>query len=582
MKRSWLVLLALVPLALVPLTVFAGGQGEAELTSSGEEVYELTATILPKYEIGVTQQLDNPDNVVSPYLTDRFGLRVSEILKVPADMTYPQAIVMWSAAGMAPDIMQVGAEDYGAMISSGAFRPLDDYLDDMPNYERFLGREYWSREAAQDGNTYAIYNLPGYEWPQEEPAADDVVTRSLNPRALWVREDVLEAIGYEFEPMMEIKERTIDQGIRPTFEDFAVEPAIDSPEAFLNLLREIKDAEITAIDGSDVIPFSMVSWETWHLGVMFDWGYWRINRAGEVDGYLGLPGTRDYMEWLWTAYREGLIDPDYLVHKSVQLQEKVATGRVAAGEYVPDARGTFAQLEQNVPGAVRHFIPFPKESADYGFFDTYNPHPYHRTLINKDLPDEVVERIVEFVDWTYTDEGAEILSWGPESAGLYEVVDGLRRFVDPDVEEAVLSGDVNGPGAYQYGLHDPVIRMSTDPLANALGPEALHHTVFHEYNLTPNYMELASSIVASNPRFLGVGTKLQVANSDQSDEVQEVADWYWGIFPQTYLPQLLKAETEAEFNDRYDQMIDAFMRETNYEEAKARMERYFEEYPPLY
>ena len=574
--------LCAVLLACLAPALFASGEQEVEYTSSGQPIVDLSITILPKYELGVTKQLENSDNVVTPYLTDRFGLRVNEILKVPSDMTYPQAIAMWRAADMAPDLMQCGAEDFGAMISSGAFVPLDEYLEEMPNYERYLNREYWSREVGPDGNVYAFYNLTGYEWPKIEPPSDDVVSNSLAKRALWVREDVLEAIGYEFTPMMEIKAATTDQGIRPTREQFAIDPPVDSPEAFLEMLRKIKAANLTALDGSEIIPFSMVSWETWHLGVMFDWGYWRINRDSEVDGYLGLPGTRPYMEWLWTAYREGLIDPDYLVHKSVQLQEKVATGMVAAGEYVPDARGTFAQLENNVPGAIRHFIPFPKSSPDYGFFDTYNPQPYNRVLVNKNLPEEVIRQIARFVDWLYTDEGAEILSWGPPEAGLYTERDGRRVFVDPAVEEAVLTGDVDGPGAYKYGLHDPVIKMSSDPLTNALGPETFHHTVFHEYNQTRNFMELSSSIVASNPRFMGVGTKLQVANSDQSEEVQEVADWYWGIFPQTYLPQLLKAQDEEQFEGRYTQMLDAFMRETNYETARARMESYFEEFPPLY
>lgn len=576
MKRMMVVLLVL----LLPFTaIFATGQQEG---AAEPDVIELTATLLPAYEMGVLQQFENPDNVVTPYITERFGLEIKEILKVPADMTYPQAIVMWKAAGVAPDVMQCGAEDFGAMVNSGVFAPLDDYLASMENYERFLPERYWSREVGPDGKTYAFYNLPGYEWPQPEPPADDVVTNSLNHRALWVREDVLDAIGYSYTPLEELKATTIDVGIRPTFEQLAIDPPIETPEDFLEMLRAIKAADLKAIDGSDVIPFSMVGWETWHLGVMYDWGYWRINREGEVDGYLGLPGTRDYLHWLWTAYSEGLIDPDYLVHKSVQLQEKVVTGRVAAGEYVPDANNVFAQLAENVPGAMRHYFPFPKTDPEAGFYDPYNPHPYHRTLLNKDLSDEAMQRIADFVDWTYSDEGADILAWGPESAGLYEIVDGERRFVDPAVEEAVLSGDVEGPGAYKYGIFDSYLRMSPDPLTNALGPTNLHRTVFMEYDATANYMSLFSSIVASEPRFRGVSTQLQVANSDQSDVVQGVADWYWGIFPQSYLPQLLTSADEAQFEERFDALIESFMVETNYEQAKANMEAYFERFPPMW
>jgi|GEM_PF-2359138 len=572
-------LLILLFAGLVSFPMFATGGQDSE---ARDEVYGLSALMYNKYELGVTQQLENPDNVVSPYIQEKFGLKIDEFQKTSGDMTVPQAIAMWKGAGMVPDVMQVGAEDFGAMLSSGMFAPLDEYMEDMPNYQKFLEKRYWERETGEDGKVYAFYNLEGSPWPKVEPGRNDVVSNGINHRALWVREDVLEAIGYEYTPVMELKKETADKGFRPTFQEMAINPPVETPEDFLEFLRKIKAADLKAMDGSDMIPFSMVWWETWHLGIMYDWGYWRINKEGDVNGYLGLPGTKDYMKWLWTAYSEGLIDPDYLVHKSVQLQEKVATGKIASGEYVPDALGTFAQLENNVPGAIRHFIPFPKTSPDFGFYDPYNPHPYTRVLINKELPEEVKRKIAKFVDWTYSDEGAEILAWGPESAGLYEMVEGVKKFKDSAVEKAVLAGAVDGEGIYKWGLHDSVIGNPTDPLAAVLGPVKLHRTVFHEYNETSNYMGLISSVVASNPKFLGVSTKLQVANSDQSEVVQKVADWYWGIFSQTYLPQVLTAENEEQFEERYEQMIDAFMRETEYEKARENMVKYFDQYPPMF
>ncbi len=584
--RKWsLLLLALLASVLV---IACGGKssgGQSGIRAEGsqeKDVIELTISMIPKYELGVMKQLNNPDNVIVPYIEERFGIRVKEVMKTPPDMTTTQAVSMWRAAGMAPDLMHSGAEDFGNLVGSGIFAPLDEYLEDMPNYEKYLPRKYWSREVGEDGSVYAFYNLPGQPWPQQEPPSDDVVTPSMHGRALWVREDVLEAIGYSFTPVMELKAETVDKGIRPTAEQLAISPAIDTPEDFLEFLRKIKAADLKAMDGSDMIPFSMVSWETWHLGVMFDWGYWRINEEGEVDGYLGLPGAKDYMEWLWTAYSEGLIDPDYLVHKGVQLQEKIATGKIAAGEYVPDSIGTFAQLENNVPGAIRHFIPFPKQSPDYGFYDTYNPHPYYRTLINKDLSEEAKRRVAAFADWLYSDEGISIMAWGPEEAGLYEVVDGNRRFIDPQVEEAILSGDIEGEGVYKWGLFDSVLQSPADPLALMLGPEVLNRSVFHDYDKTGNYMSLISGIVGSEPSNLPLGTKLQVANSDQSKLVQGVADWYWGIFPQTYLPQLLKSKDKAQFEERYANMMDAFYRETSYDKAKENMVEYFKKYPPMY
>jgi hypothetical protein len=72
-----------------------------------------------------------------------------------------------------------------------------------------------------------------------------------------------------------------------------------------------------------------------------------------------------------------------------------------------------------------------------------------------------------------------------------------------------------------------------------------------------------------------------VAGGDTSTEIQ-VADWYWGIFSETYLPQILKADDEAEFEERFDAMMEVFMAETNYAQAKANMEAYFEQFPPIW
>ncbi|MFW6261167.1 MAG: hypothetical protein ACOC6J_06245, partial [Spirochaetota bacterium] len=99
---------------------------------------------------------------------------------------------------------------------------------------------------------------------------------------------------------------------------------------------------------------------------------------------------------------------------------------------------------------------------------------------------------------------------------------------------------------------------------------------------TGNWMSLMSSIAGSEPRFRGTSTELQVANSDQTDLVQGVADWYWGIFSETYLPQILEAGNEAEFEERFDAMMEVFMAETDYAQAKANMEAYFEEFPPVW
>jgi ABC-type glycerol-3-phosphate transport system substrate-binding protein len=128
--------LSVLLLLLLPMTaLLAGPAAEA---SGAQEIIELSATVYHSNQLGMQNQLDNPNNVITPYITEKFGLKVTELREVPADMTWPQALVMWKAAKTVPDIMQCGAEDYGALVVSDVFAPLDGYLEGMPNYARFL------------------------------------------------------------------------------------------------------------------------------------------------------------------------------------------------------------------------------------------------------------------------------------------------------------------------------------------------------------------------------------------------------------------------------------------------------------
>ncbi len=576
MKSKYSLLLGLLLLASC-----ANSGKSKDVESYGLELTTLLYPFLNKE--GVVQQLDNPDNILIPYVAERFGLKIKEILELPGDLTPDQAALLWASSKMLPDIVGVGAADFGPMVETNLFRPLDDLLNEMPHYKKVIPPQYWPREAnPADGKSYGLYS-PNDRWLNRNIAEDDVVTPGRDVRSLWVREDVLRALGYRFTPVSELIRDTINQSIRPTAEQLRLNPPIDTPEALMKLLRQIKNSGMTAPDGSPLIPFTVLSWEVWHLSVMYDNGYWRINRAGEVDGYLGMPGFKPYMRWLWTAYREGLIDPDFLVQKNVQIQEKIAAGRVAAGEFVPNEMVTFAQLLDNVPTADVHPVPIPKSSPDTGFFDVGIPFSYPRVLISKNVPDATVEKIGQLADWLLSEEGKSVTAWGPEESGLYQhdAASGYRRFRSSELEQGMLEGIQNGEGPYKYGLYDTALRMHTTPILFALMPyERTNLEVPRAYNYISNPLGLLRSVAGSDPRFSGISSHLEAANSDNSEEVSAVSKWFWNIFLQTHLPQLLKAGDEAEFEERYEWILNAFMQETNYPIAKQRMVEYFQKFPP--
>ena len=93
-----------------------------------------------------------------------------------------------------------------------------------------------------------------------------------------------------------------------------ITPAIETPEDFHQLLKKISELNITVGDSS-LIPFSSIDWSQFHLGSMFDFGHWRINDEGDVGGFLGTEGAKEYYKYLNTLYKEGLIDPDFIVQR---------------------------------------------------------------------------------------------------------------------------------------------------------------------------------------------------------------------------------------------------------------------------
>src|SRR5699024_6672181 len=69
---------------------------------------------------------------------------------------------------------------------------------------------------------------------------------------------------------------------------------------------------------------------------------------------------------------------------------------------------------------------------------------------------EGIDRLCEMWDWMYSDEGLDILTWGPEGTGIWEYADDgtTKVFVDPETEEDCLGGIIGEKGADYYGLYE--------------------------------------------------------------------------------------------------------------------------------
>lgn len=557
------------------------GSKKAEAVKEGEDPWIEFTFVARDPDTAQRIQVKPGEDVVTPYLENKFHIRLKEVVQGPKDSTIEQNVAMWDAADNMPDIIECDSSAAANLRSTGMFADLTDYIKEyMPDYIKTCWpEEYWDRTNFE-GRQYSVMSFDTMKNPPVDPESDPY-DEGVYAHGLVVREDILEQMGYQFTPVAELQKTTTDLGIKPTEEQLAIVPAIDSPEAFYEFLNKIKEAGLTTPSGQEVIPLTLQGWMTHHLGCMFDFGRWRIDSTGDVDGMLGTPGAKDYMHFLNQIYREGLLDNDYILQEANQYQEKIGSGVAACAFYAGfDIKAAEQSLQMVNPDARLRFIPWPKKDKDLGWYDVQAPEGYWHTMIRKDMPPEDIKRMCQFWNYMFTDEGQDLVSWGPEEAGLWKMVDGKKQFADPEVESDCLNLVRNAKGVDYYGLCEKSIaarEQNFSPLVLTCPGTINYSSFFRSYPPVLDFHTTVRNMLGS----AGQNKDGSAANGDGSEGVSAVDNYYWGEFMSKDLAKILQATTEEEFETAWKEVEGAFMTKTNYQEAKTAMTAYFKKFPPI-
>jgi len=516
------------------------------------------------------------DDVVTPYLEKRFGIRIKEYLSAPTGVSMEQQVAMWVATGDWPDIYREGTSNIVNFIDAGIVQPLQQYIPgSLPNYMKYFDGRYWPWWTEEDGSIYSIPSvMVNMDLPQY---ADDPWNMLTGKWAMWVREDIALQAGYKMTPIAEIEENYKNTGIKPKVSDFAFDPPINTPDDFYEFLVKVKNLDLVDMDGKKVYAFGFSPWMMWHLGAMFDWGYWQLNDDGRVTGVFGAPGAKDWFRFVKRCLDEGLIDPDLLIQTGEQYGEKMTNGRYASGIF--HDVNTLAVLKLSWPEAEVRYIDWPKQTPGRGYYDVYTPGFNSIALSNK-LPKESVDRLMEFYDWIYTDEGLEIITWGPEEAGLWHYEEGQKRFIDPELEANMLSGVYEPNGCRTYGLMSITEGNAWSVLVSAAPhlqtPSANPFLPARSY---PPQLEFHSF----HRNLLGQGgadyTFARGSNGDGGANVNSSMGYFWGDFLGRDVATLFTTSSDAEFDSVWENVIMKNFEELgNYSAAIADMEIWFSKY----
>jgi len=323
-----------------------------------------------------------------------------------------------------------------------------------------------------------------------------------------------------------------------------------------------------------MIPWSSSGWSQFHMGCMFDFGQWRFDPVkGEADGFLGSPGAKEYYKYLHTLYQEGLIDREFMRQTDDHTQAKIVSGRVSTGIYIPSVQDAQSALNQTVgDDAVIRYIEWPKKQQGLGAFDIFE-NGFWRLIIRDDYPDK--DRLTQYFDWFYSEEGQDILTWGPDDAGLWEYRDGVKRFVDPQVEDDCLNGITGGMGADFWGLFS-ITSGSYFPYLSRAGICAPYTTVnYADYrrSFPPKLDSMVMNRAAVS--LGGYDRSSRYAYGDGSEIVSKTAAYYWSRFISEDVDALFEAESDEAFDEAWDAAYERFLAETDYIEARRKMADWF-------
>jgi len=531
---------------------------EQENTKSQEPLLEYSIFVDSVTPQPYFEQAD-PNDVVTPYIEEKFNIRAGTVY-YNQGMSWKERLTQLYAAGSLPDVVVAYGANVAEVVKTGQYAPLTQLIkENMPNYMKWVPEEQW-KIAIYDGEIYGV--AKPFMASFNEEIRNDVYQPLQFVFSLHVREDILEMAGYKFKPIKELEKECREENRRPTVEDLKIEPAIDTAEAFKEFLQKVKALGIKVGD-RDLIPFTIPWWHQAHLNYMLGFGYsftWHWNDELNIpDSALGYdPKGSGYMfyKFMNQLFREGLLDKEFLVQKDDQLQEKWASGLVACGTWTPDYKAAEESLLKiNPKAAIRPLNLMKPVSGKVTGIDKVDA-MYTQFLVKKDFPD--IPRLLRYWDWFYSDEGQDIITWGPESAGFWEIKDGKKVLKDPDMYVAFVTGEPAEKHPQYFGLD---------------GNSRAYHLAPHFEDYKPK--DIARSYPVRIKDFLGeCDSVLNIEQNDiynvsykAQDDLENVDAYCWSNIFQSSAAKLVAAKTDEEFEKLYQIEHQKFIKGSNFEEA---------------
>lgn len=439
-------LIAFILAATMLLTLAAcggGGNAGSEVSNDIPEGKQIPDDAV--LDVVITSHPSNPYQEnwkVWEYIKDAIGGTVNITAIPEADFGTKFPLIMASTDEL-PDVIAFGSkpESFADFCSQGAFLAFDDHLDFMPDYKEFWKNipeeERWMYDTrlSSDGK---IYYSPMHG-----------LDRITNIRGWLYRKDIFEKHNLKTpETIDELYE--VSKQLKEIY-----------PESYPFCLR-------SALNNINIIGSSWKEYFCYNQYYDFNAEKWCYGAREEV--------MLDVITFLNKMISEELAPADCFTINTTTWQELVLTDR---GFIMPEYQtrinffNTLART-QNPKFTISATLP-PKAEGGVNKVNKFNNPPQGMAVVNTGDEGRIANAF-RYVNWFYTDEAIELVSWGKEGE-TFEFVNGEKKFINDDPSKTIdMLYGINSRGA-QIAFDPDAAKEVDSEEQYALTDFLLEHTV---------------------------------------------------------------------------------------------------------
>ena len=426
MNKKFKRVLALVLAGIMALSFAACDNG-----SQGGDVSEGIEGATIKMVIGSHPSWPYNENwKIWEYIEEATGANL-EIQAIPSSDMATKVNLMMASPETLPDVLHM---DHKGVICqhalSGAFVSLTQNLDKMPNFDKILdtrpeGRALALAQAsAGDGEVYFA------------PVINDS-NGAGNGRAWLYRKDIFDKVGV-VPPTTEDEIIEVGKKLKAAYPD-------SYPLCFRNGLNQI-----------DVMGPMWKEYFTWGFYYDFNAEKWMYGATEDT--------MKHAIEFFQRMLEDELVPPDFLTIATKSWQELILSDR---GFMMPEYMVRIDYF--NKPGRETNpeytwmYMDPPKGGTETGatMVANYYGDPTGMGVCN--TGDQTrINNALAFVDWYYSDDAADLYTWGKEGE-TYEVVDGVKKLILGAEESASVKYGIGTYGTSLRALPDPDAEKKTTP-----------------------------------------------------------------------------------------------------------------------